>query len=96
MPSLKIKSHKQLKRIICGYRKKNKIVAFTNGCFDILHAGHIIYLEDAKKKADILIVALNSDSSVRQIKGPSRPIVRLKDRQKVVAALHMGRLVDGV
>lgn len=89
MSNTKIKNLKDLKRIISELRKKKKKIAFTNGCFDILHPGHIKYLEDAKKKSDILIVALNTDSSVRRIKGPARPIIKLKDRQKIVAALEV-------
>ncbi len=56
-----------------GFRKKNKL-AFTNGCFDILHRGHIYYLSLAKERADILIVGLNSDESVSRLKGPDRPV----------------------
>lgn len=66
--------------------KKRRIV-FTNGCFDIIHAGHIKYLEKAKALGDILIVGINSDSSVKKIKGPSRPVVRQGDRAAIVAAL---------
>ncbi|MBN1405457.1 MAG: D-glycero-beta-D-manno-heptose 1-phosphate adenylyltransferase [Candidatus Omnitrophica bacterium] len=87
MTTAKIKSHKQLTAIVSSLKRKKKKVAFTNGCFDILHAGHVKYLEDAAKKADILIVALNTDSSIRRIKGPIRPLTKLKDRQYVVAAL---------
>lgn len=89
MSSTKIKSPEQLRRIVSGCRKRKERIAFANGCFDILHAGHINYLEDAKKKCDVLIVALNTDSSVRQIKGSSRPIVKLRDRQKIIAALEI-------
>ncbi len=67
--------------------KKKKIV-FTNGCFDLLHSGHVSYLERARNKGTHLIVALNTDSSVRKIKGPTRPINTLKDRLAVVAALE--------
>ena len=66
---------------------KKKIV-FTNGCFDILHAGHVTYLEKAREKGDILIVALNTDASTRKLKGPTRPINSLSDRSKVIAALE--------
>jgi len=62
-------------------------VVFTNGCFDILHRGHIEYLKKAKTLGDILIVGLNSDSSVRKIKGEKRPIVKQKDRAEILAAL---------
>ena len=67
--------------------KKQKIV-FTNGCFDILHKGHVIYLEEAKNLGDFLIVALNSDLSVKNLKGESRPIVDEKGRMAVLAALE--------
>ncbi|MBK6783110.1 MAG: D-glycero-beta-D-manno-heptose 1-phosphate adenylyltransferase [Saprospiraceae bacterium] len=67
--------------------KKQKIV-FTNGCFDILHKGHAIYLEEAKNLGDFLIVALNSDLSVKNLKGESRPIVDEKGRMAVLAALE--------
>ena len=66
---------------------KKKIV-FTNGCFDILHAGHVTYLEKARAQGDLLIVALNTDASTKKLKGPSRPINPLRDRAKVMAALE--------
>ena len=62
-------------------------VVFTNGCFDLLHAGHVTYLERAKHLGEVLIVGLNSDSSVRRIKEPGRPINSEKDRLRVIAAL---------
>ncbi len=62
-------------------------VAFTNGCFDILHAGHVSYLEQARSTADCLVVGLNSDSSIGRLKGPSRPVNREEDRARVLAAL---------
>lgn len=67
---------------------RSKKVVFTNGCFDILHAGHVTYLEKAAKKGDLLIVALNTDESTRKLKGPTRPINPLADRMKVIAALE--------
>ncbi len=88
MSNKKIKSPKQLVKIISKYKKKKRKIAFTNGCFDILHPGHISYLEEAKRKSDVLIVALNADSSVRRIKGQARPISKLRDRQRIVAALE--------
>jgi rfaE bifunctional protein nucleotidyltransferase chain/domain len=66
-------------------KKQNKKVVFTNGCFDLIHAGHIDYLTKAKAFGDILIVALNSDASVTRIKGARRPIVPLKERSLVIA-----------
>ncbi len=68
-------------------KREGKKVVFTNGCFDILHAGHTRYLREARKLGDALILALNSDSSVRSIKGPMRPIVPEAERAEVVAAL---------
>ena len=70
----KIKSASALSRIIVGLRKNRKKVVFTNGCFDILHKGHIKLFKKAKSLGDVLVVAINSDSSVRKIKGPKRPI----------------------
>ncbi|MDD3249534.1 MAG: D-glycero-beta-D-manno-heptose 1-phosphate adenylyltransferase [Smithellaceae bacterium] len=69
-------------------RQGGKKIAFTNGCFDILHAGHVRYLKEAGKTADVLVVALNSDSSVQAIKGPKRPLVPEKERAEVLAALE--------
>lgn len=76
-----------LKRKVAALRKAGRIIAFTNGCFDILHYGHISYLETAKKNDRILIVGLNSDRSVRKIKGPGRPINHELNRAGVLAAL---------
>lgn len=63
-------------------------MVFTNGCFDILHFGHVKYLQEARQFGDILIVGINSDSSIRKLKGNSRPIINEKDRQKIVAGLE--------
>jgi len=82
-----IRNWSKLSKIIAKYRRQKKIIAFTNGCFDILHAGHVGYLEDAKKDNRILIVGLNSDASVKRIKGKDRPIVAEKYRAHVMAAL---------
>ncbi len=76
-----------LKRKIKQLRKQGKKIAFTNGCFDILHFGHIRYLESAKKATRILIVGLNTDVSVRKIKGPDRPINNQLYRAAVLASL---------
>jgi len=62
-------------------------VVFTNGCFDIIHAGHVRYLKKAKALGGILVVGLNSDSSIKKIKGETRPIVKQKDRAEVLSAL---------
>lgn len=63
-------------------------VVFTNGCFDLLHAGHVLYLEEARQLGDILVVGLNSDASVQRLKGPSRPINAELERALVLAALE--------
>jgi D-beta-D-heptose 7-phosphate kinase/D-beta-D-heptose 1-phosphate adenosyltransferase len=84
----KIKTVAQLKKICGSLRAAGKKVVFTNGCFDILHAGHAQYLEDARYMGDALIVAVNSDASVKALKGKSRPIVAEKDRMRVLAALE--------
>ena len=73
--------------------RANKVIVFTNGVFDILHAGHVDYLTKARSLGDFLVVALNTDSSVSRLKGPSRPVNSLPDRMVVIAAL---RCVDCV
>lgn len=87
MLTSKIKSLKSLKKVARTLHKQGKTIVFTNGCFDLLHVGHIKYLEEAKRQGDILIVALNSDVSVRRIKGPRRPLVGQKDRLSIIAGL---------
>ncbi|MDD2942586.1 MAG: D-glycero-beta-D-manno-heptose 1-phosphate adenylyltransferase [bacterium] len=67
--------------------RQNKKVVFTNGCFDILHVGHIRVLADARDLGDILVVGLNSDSSVRRLKGDSRPVIPEEERQEMLLAL---------
>jgi rfaE bifunctional protein nucleotidyltransferase chain/domain len=66
---------------------KNKKIVFTNGCFDIIHKGHVAYLSEAKKLGDILVIGLNSDASVKRLKGPERPINNELDRQYVMSQL---------
>jgi len=73
---------------VASWRKQGHKVAFTNGCFDLLHAGHVTYLEAAKKTSDKLILGLNTDRSVSAIKGPSRPVIHEGDRARVLAALE--------
>ena len=74
-------------------RAQNLTIVFANGAFDLLHVGHIRYLEGAKKEGDRLVVAINSDASVRGLKGPNRPVLSESDRAELVAAL---RAVDYV
>jgi D-beta-D-heptose 7-phosphate kinase/D-beta-D-heptose 1-phosphate adenosyltransferase len=68
-------------------RQDGKRVVFTNGCFDLLHPGHVRYLTQARSLGDALIVALNSDRAVRELKGPGRPILKEQERAQVIAAL---------
>ncbi|MBI9073142.1 MAG: D-glycero-beta-D-manno-heptose 1-phosphate adenylyltransferase [Melioribacteraceae bacterium] len=77
----------ELKEIRSKLKAENKKVVFTNGCFDILHAGHVDYLNKAKEFGDILIVALNSDKSVARIKGEKRPIVNQTERSFIIENL---------
>jgi rfaE bifunctional protein nucleotidyltransferase chain/domain len=87
--SPKIKSLDQLVRIRRQLKRKGKTVVFTNGCFDVLHRGHVYCLRKAKSLGDVLIVGLNSDSSVRKLKGKKRPILPQSDRAEILAALEM-------
>ncbi len=82
-----IVSLQELLEILEKERSNGKKVIFTNGCFDLLHAGHVDYLEKAKTLGDILIVAINSDSSVKRIKGNKRPIISQEQRAKLVDSL---------
>jgi D-beta-D-heptose 7-phosphate kinase/D-beta-D-heptose 1-phosphate adenosyltransferase len=84
----KIKGRKELKILVERLKNDGKRIVFTNGCFDLIHVGHTRYLEEAKKLGDILIVAVNSDQSVRAIKGNKRPIIPEEERAEVLAALH--------
>lgn len=77
-----------LESLVDLMRTNKQSIVFTNGCFDLLHPGHNDYLQKAKTLGDVLIVALNSDDSVRQIKGESRPVNRLNDRIAMLAALE--------
>ena len=84
---------RELQGLLRSEQTQPKIVVFTNGCFDILHAGHVRYLAEAKKLGDVLIVGLNSDASVRKLKGAGRPVNSAADRAEVLAGL---RAVDHV
>jgi len=91
--SKKIFSLQQLQKQVASWRVTNKTIAFTNGCFDILHEGHIFSLTEAAKEADFLIIGVNSDSSVKKIKGPERPINNEKSRSLLLSNLA---IVDAV
>lgn len=69
------------------HRQRGQKIVLANGCFDLIHAGHIRYLEGARRKGDVLVVALNSDSSMRNLKGPGRPVLTAEARAELVAAL---------
>ena len=73
--------------IVDGLKKRGKKIVFTNGCFDLLHRGHVEYLNTAKKQGDVLIVGINSDRSVKALKGPDRPLVGEEDRAFIIGQL---------
>lgn len=83
-----IKSFEEIQTVVKRYKDSGKKVVFTNGCFDILHVGHVKYLQIAKSFGDVLIVGLNSDASVSRLKGPSRPVNIAEDRAYLLAALE--------
>ena len=87
-PSKKIKSLHSLIDIVTKLKKENKKIVFTNGCFDTIHPGHMKVFEEAKKKGDILIVGVNSDKSIKTIKGPKRPILNQKARTYIVSSFE--------
>ena len=84
----KLISLQSLKKKLIALRRQGKTITFTNGCFDLMHLGHVKYLQAAKKKDRVLIVGLNSDKSISRIKDPSRPICPQKSRAAVLAALE--------
>jgi D-beta-D-heptose 7-phosphate kinase/D-beta-D-heptose 1-phosphate adenosyltransferase len=84
----KIKTTADLHRIVEDLKKKGKRIVFTNGCFDLLHLGHIRYLEKAKSLGDILVVGVNSDRSVQSLKGPERPILPEGERAEILSGLE--------
>ncbi|MGB7295436.1 MAG: adenylyltransferase/cytidyltransferase family protein [Candidatus Aminicenantales bacterium] len=82
----KLKSLAVLRRIIAAEKSKGRVVVLANGCFDLFHAGHIRYLRAAKAKGDVLVVALNSDRSVRKLKGRGRPILEQGERAEILSS----------
>lgn len=86
---LKIMDARTLASRLAGLRKAGKNVVFTNGCFDLLHVGHVRYLFAARKEGDILVVGLNSDQSIKLIKGSLRPIVTQDQRAEILASLQV-------
>jgi rfaE bifunctional protein nucleotidyltransferase chain/domain len=86
-------THRDLLATIAEHRRRGHRIVFTNGCFDVLHRGHVAYLRQARALGDVLVVALNGDASVRRLKGPQRPVNPLADRAGVVGALDCVDLV---
>jgi rfaE bifunctional protein nucleotidyltransferase chain/domain len=84
-----ILNHDELAKKIQELQKQGKKVIFANGCFDLLHVGHVRYLRGARALGDVLVLALNSDASIRRLKGPQRPLLPLEDRLGVLAAFEM-------
>jgi D-beta-D-heptose 7-phosphate kinase/D-beta-D-heptose 1-phosphate adenosyltransferase len=85
---IKIKTLEELVEIIKGLKVGGKKVVFTNGCFDLIHIGHIKFLQEARSLGDCLIVGINTDASVRKVKGPGRPLIGENERADLLAALH--------
>jgi len=92
-PVGKVLSLATLDRVLADWRSEGKRVVFTNGCFDIIHPGHVTYLRQARSRGDVLLVGINDDDSVRRLKGAGRPVNPIEDRAAVLAALEM---VDAV
>jgi D-beta-D-heptose 7-phosphate kinase/D-beta-D-heptose 1-phosphate adenosyltransferase len=84
---LKIKDREVLAGILETEREKGRTVVFTNGCFDLLHVGHVKYLQKARRLGDLLVLGLNSDESIRRLKGPRRPLINQDERAHILAAL---------
>lgn len=82
-----ILSRDEIKKVRAELKSKNKKVVFTNGCFDLIHSGHVDYLAKAKQLGDVLIVGLNTDDSIRRIKGDKRPILKQDERAFIVSNL---------
>jgi len=85
----KLVSQAEASRIVRARQRRGQTVVFTNGCFDIIHRGHVEYLARAKKLGDVLMIGLNSDQSVKRLKGKGRPLLRFKDRAFILAHLDM-------
>ncbi len=83
----KIKRRERLQQILETERQRGKTIVFTNGCFDLLHVGHVKYLQQARRQGDLLVLGLNSDASIRRLKGPNRPLIGEQERAHILAAL---------
>lgn len=87
-PNAKIKSVSHLRRIVRSAQAAGLKVVFANGCFDLIHVGHVRYLQSAKAHGDVLVVAINSDASVRAIKGPGRPLQSQAARAEIISSME--------
>jgi rfaE bifunctional protein nucleotidyltransferase chain/domain len=87
MDESKILTLEALQPVVEKHRQNRKTIIFANGCFDLLHVGHVRYLEGARRLGDILIVGLNSDNSVKKLKGPLRPLMPETERAEILAAI---------
>jgi D-glycero-beta-D-manno-heptose 1-phosphate adenylyltransferase len=85
----KLLTREEAKEKVLAWKSSGKQVVFSNGCFDILHAGHVQYLSRARQLGDVLLIGLNSDASIQRIKGPLRPVCAEQDRAAVLSALQM-------
>ena len=85
----KVLAQAEIIRLLDGHRRKGHRIVLANGCFDVLHVGHVRYLEAARNEGDVLVVAINSDASTRNLKGVDRPILAASDRAELVAALSV-------
>ncbi|MCG6920331.1 MAG: adenylyltransferase/cytidyltransferase family protein [Acidobacteria bacterium] len=87
MSASKVGSLESVRERVAAAREEGRTVALANGCFDVLHVGHVRYLEGARAEADVLVVGVNGDDSVRRLKGEGRPVMPAEDRALMVAAL---------
>ena len=88
-----IRNKEELRNLLDAWHKRKSKIVFTNGCFDLLHIGHLTYLEEARTYGDVLIIGLNSDASVQKLKGHNRPIIHQEERAMLLACLQF---VDAV
>ena len=93
MPGSKVASATRATSLVTRLKRRGKVVVFTNGCFDLLHVGHLTLLEKARALGDVLVVGVNGDASVRRLKGSGRPIIPLHERMEMLAALRVVDLV---
>ncbi len=84
----KVTGRNELVEIVKREKRRGKKIVFTNGCFDLIHIGHICYLKEAKKSGDILIVGVNSDNSTRKLKGDARPIIPQEERAEILSSFY--------